>query len=59
MPSGHFNQVFTRSSELGQDLKEKITLKCGIDINQIRLVYHTRELQDVSGLSLLFIIPLY
>lgn len=55
MPSGQSRQVFTRSSELGWDLKEKITLKHNIDINQIQLLFNTKKVLDnvsVSGLKL-------
>ena len=44
---GITEQVWIRNSELGIDLKEKISLKQGIEINEIRLVFDQNELQDL------------
>ena len=44
---GITEQVWIRSSELGIDLKEKISLKQGIELNEIRLVFDQNVLQDL------------
>ena len=44
---GITEQVWIRNSELGIDLKEKISLKQGIEINEIRLVFEQNVLQDL------------
>ena len=44
---GITEQVWIRNSELGIDLKEKISLKQGIEINEIRLVFDQNVLQDL------------
>ena len=50
MLSGQSYHVFIRPSEVGWDLKEKVTLRYNIDINQIRLVYNSTEIEDTVSI---------